>query len=77
MSIVQESPQTTRDWFWAIPLVSSAYDTVTSVYEGTRDRNVLTRFTIGTAESSVRLAGRCASPLVNKLESRFEKPRKL
>jgi len=77
MSIVQESPQSTRDWFWAIPLVSSAYDTVTSVYEGTRDRNALTRFTIGTVESSVRLAGRYASPLVNKLESKFEKPRKL
>ena len=77
MSIVQESPQTTRDWLWTIPLVSSAYDTVASVYEGTRDRNALTRFTIGTVESSVKLAGRCASPLVNKLENTLEKPRKL
>ena len=60
-----------------IPLVSSAYDTVASVYESTRDRNALTCFTIGSVESSVKLAGRFASPLVNKLENTLEKPRKL
>lgn len=76
MTAVQETPQTTRDWFWALPLVTSAYDTVTSVYEGARDRNALTRFTLGTVESSVKLAGRCASPIVHQLENKFEKPRK-
>ena len=74
MSTVQESPQSTRDWFWTVPLVTSAYNTVTSAYEGTRDRNVLTRFTLGTVESSVKLAGRCASPIVQRLEDKFEKP---
>jgi len=75
MTAVEETPQTTRDWFWAIPLVTSAYDTVTSVYEGARDRNALTRFTLGTVESSVKLAGRCASPIVHQLENKLEKPR--
>ena len=76
MSTVEQSPQSTRDWFWTVPLVNSAYNTVTSVYEGARDRNVLTRFTLGTVESSVKLAGRCASPIVQRLESKLEKPRK-
>ena len=76
MTAVQESPQTTRDWFWTVPLVTSAYNTVTSVYEGARDRNALTRFTLGTVESSVKLAGRCASPIVHQLENKLEKPRK-
>ena len=76
MTTVQESPQSTRDWFWTIPLATSAYNTVTSVYEGARDKNALTRFTIGTVESSVKLAGRCASPIVQTLENKFEKPRK-
>ena len=34
----------------------------------------MTRFTIGTVESSVKLAGRCASPIVNRLENKLEKP---
>lgn len=74
MTAVQESPQSTRDWFWTVPLVTSAYNTVTSVYEGARDRNALTRLTLGTVESSVKLAGRCASPIVHQLESKLEKP---
>ena len=76
MTAVQDPPQTTRDWFWTVPLVTSAYNTVTNVYEGARDRNALTRFTIGTVESSVKLAGRCACPIVNRLEDKLEKPRK-
>lgn len=76
MSTTQESPKSTCDWFWTVPLITSAYDTVTSVYEGARDRNALTRFTLGTVESSVKLAGRCASPIVHKLESKLEKPRR-
>ena len=76
MTTMQQSPQSTRDWLWTVPLVTSAYNTVTSVYEGARDKNVLTRFTLGTVESSVKLAGRCASPIVQRLESKLEKPRK-
>lgn len=75
MTTVHESAQTTRDWFWTVPLVTSAYNTVSSVYEGARDRNALTRLTLGTVESSVKLAGRCASPIVHRLENRLEKPR--
>merc|ERR1711860_476447 len=52
------------------PVVASALQQVTGLYEKTKESNSLVKYTLETAESGVKVVTNTAMPVVNK----FEKP---
>lgn len=68
---VQEGPFLTR--LSSLPLVTSAIDQATDMYERTKESNRLLKYTLQTAEVGVKKVASTAQPVVTKLEAPINK----
>ena len=58
----------TYDWLSSLPMASSAGSTVYSWYENSKNCCRVSKYALGTMESSVKYAAETAAPLVKKLD---------
>ena len=73
VEMAQAEPSTTYEWLSGIPFAATAGTAVYNMYEGSKNYNSVTQYTLGTVESSVKMAASAIAPVVKTLD----KPSKL
>lgn len=70
MTEVEVSPQpvTTKELLSNNPLAASAGNLVYGWYESSKNFNSLTQYTLGSVESSVKLAASAMAPVLQKMD---------